>query len=65
MQYNIKLDMTLDGASLQTLLQTLDNGPHRMMRGLIDTILMQARAQEEAAQQAEQPQEVPPPPAQP
>lgn len=50
MQYNIVLNMTLDLATLQTILQTLDNGPHRVVRGLIDTIVAQVREQDLAAQ---------------
>lgn len=51
MQYNIKLDLTLDATALSQLLQTLDNGPHRLMRHIIDTIIGQAQAQDQAAQQ--------------
>jgi hypothetical protein len=52
MEYNINLNMRLDAGALNTLLQTLDNGPHKLMRGLIDTIIQQAQAQDKAAQEA-------------
>jgi hypothetical protein len=52
MEYNINLNMRLDAGALNTLLQTLDNGPHKLMRGLIDTIISQAREQDMAAQKA-------------
>lgn len=50
MEYNIQLNMRLDAGALQTLLRTLDSGPHGLMRGIIDTIISQARQQDEAAQ---------------
>lgn len=56
MEYNIQLNMRLDAGSLQTLLRTLDGGPHGLMRGLIDTIISQARQQDEAAQPQAQPE---------
>lgn len=46
MEYNIQLAMRLDVGSLQTLLRTLDSGPHGLMRGIIDTIVSQARQQD-------------------
>jgi hypothetical protein len=49
MEYQINLNMRLDAGALQTLLRTLDGGPHGLMRGLIDTIMQQAQAQEDAA----------------
>ena len=58
MEYNIQLNMRLDAGALQALLRTLDQGPHGLMRGIIDTIATQMRAQEDAAAQ---PQPVPPP----
>lgn len=60
MDYKIKLDMTLDAGALQTLLQTLNNGPHGLMRSLIDNIVSQAQEQEAAAkaEQAAQPTDV-------
>lgn len=54
MEYNIQLSMRLDVGSLQTLLRTLDSGPHGLMRGIIDTIISQARQQDEEAQKAAQ-----------
>lgn len=59
MQYNIKLDLSLDTTALSQLLGTLDNGPHRLMRPIIDTIINQAQAQDMAAQAPAQ--AVPPP----
>lgn len=56
MEYNIQLSMRLDAGALQTLLRTLDSGPHGLMRGIIDTVIAQARAQEEEAQKAAQPE---------
>lgn len=56
MEYNIQLSMRLDAGALQTLLRTLDSGPHGLMRGIIDTIIAQARAQDEEAQKAAQPE---------
>lgn len=53
MQYNIKLDLSLDSGALSQLLTTLDGGPHRLVRGMIDSIIDQARAQDAAAQQPE------------
>lgn len=55
MEYNIQLNMRLDGQSLQSLLRALDSGPHGLMRGIIDNIVNQCRMQEEelAKQQAE------------
>lgn len=63
MEYNIQLNMRLDAGALQALLRTLDQGPHGLMRGIIDTIVSQMRAQDEAAQvptppSAEQPEAV-------
>lgn len=55
MEYNIQLSMRLDAGALQTLLRTLDGGPHGLMRGVIDTIMAQARAQEEEAAKAAAP----------
>jgi hypothetical protein len=48
MNYKIKLDFTLDAAALQALLRTLDAGPHGLMRGIIDSIIEQAKEQEAA-----------------
>ena len=57
MEYNIQLNMRLDAGALQALLRTLDQGPHGLMRGIIDTIATQMRAQEEAmAASAAQPE---------
>lgn len=62
MEYNIQLSMRLDAGALQTLLRTLDSGPHGLMRGIIDTIISQARQQDEEAQKAAQaPTETPEP----
>ena len=57
MNYQIKLDMSMDANSLNTLLGALNSGPHGLMRGIIDNILAQAKEQEEAAraEQAAQP----------
>ena len=53
MQYQIKLDMNMDANSLNTLLGALGSGPHNFVRPIIDTILQQAKEQEEAAQAAQ------------
>lgn len=60
MNYQIKLDMSMDANSLNTLLGALNSGPHGLMRGIIDNILAQAKEQEEAAraEQAAQPTDV-------
>ena len=60
MNYNIKLDINLDGAALQTLLRTLDGGPHGLMRGIIDAVIQQAQAQEAAAKEAAKPADTTP-----
>lgn len=65
MEYNIQLSMRLDVNSLQTLLRTLDSGPHGLMRGIIDTIISQARQQDEEAQKAAQAPAEQPAPEQP
>lgn len=52
MEYNIQLNMRLDDGALQTLLRTLDQGPHGLMRGIIDVIVAQKRTQDEAAMAA-------------
>ena len=52
MEYNIQLNMRLDDGALQTLVRTLDQGPHGLMRGIIDVIVAQKRAQDEAAMTA-------------
>jgi hypothetical protein len=57
MQYQIKLDMNMDANSLNTLLGALGSGPHNFVRPIIDTILQQAKEQEEAAR-AKQPEEI-------
>jgi hypothetical protein len=57
MQYQIKLDMNMDANSLNTLLGALGSGPHNFVRPIIDTILQQAKEQEEAAR-AEQSEEI-------
>ena len=49
MEYNIQLSMRLDANALQTFIRTLDGGPHGRMRGIIDSVISQARQQEEAA----------------
>ena len=54
MEYKIKLDMSMDANSLNTLLGALGSGPHNFVRPIIDSILAQAKEQEEAAK-AEQP----------
>ncbi len=54
MEYKIKLDMSMDANSLNTLLGALGSGPHNFVRPIIDNILAQAKEQEEA-NRAEQP----------
>lgn len=54
MEYNIQLNMRLDAGALQTLLRTLDSGPHGLMRGIVDTVISQARQQDEEAKLAAQ-----------
>lgn len=49
MEYKIKLDMSMDANSLNTLLGALGSGPHNFVRPIIDNILAQAKEQEEAA----------------
>jgi hypothetical protein len=56
MHYQIKLDMNMDVNSLTTLLGALGSGPHNFVRPIIDSILQQAKEQEEAAK-AEEPAE--------
>lgn len=51
MEYNIQLNMRLDGQALQQLLRALDTGPHGLMRGIIDSVINQCRMQEEEAAQ--------------
>lgn len=67
MEYNIQLSMRLDAGALQTLIRTLDDGPHGLMRGIIDSVISQARQQEEEAQKAAAaaPTDVEPKPEQP
>ena len=57
MNYQIKLDMSMDANSLNTLLGALGSGPHNFVRPIVDNILAQAKEQEEAAraEQAAQP----------
>jgi len=43
MEYKIKLDMSMDANSLNTLLGALGSGPHNFVRPIIDNILAQAR----------------------
>ena len=52
MNYQIKLDMSMDANSLNTLLGALGSGPHNFVRPIIDSILAQAKEQEEAARNA-------------
>ena len=60
-EYHIQLSMRLDAGALQALIRTLDSGPHGLMRGIIDTIISQARQQDDAANSAAAPgQEIPP-----
>lgn len=59
MDFNIKLDLKLDLNGVNALLNLLNNGPHGMVRPIIDDIVLQAQEQEKAAQ-AQQP--VPPAP---
>jgi hypothetical protein len=60
MEYKIKLDMNMDANSLNTLLGALGSGPHNFVRPIIDSILAQAKEQEEAAraEQAAEPTDV-------
>jgi len=57
MEYKIKLDMSMDANSLNTLLGAVGSGPHNFVRPIVDNILAQAKEQEEAAraEQAAQP----------
>jgi len=52
MEYNIKLDMRLPIGALQNLINVLDAGPHGLVRPMIDEIIAQAKAQDEAAKAA-------------
>ena len=52
MEYKIKLDMSMDANSLNTLLGALGSGPHNFVRPIVDNILAQAKEQEEAARNA-------------
>jgi hypothetical protein len=56
MEYKIKLDMSMDANSLNTLLGTLGSGPHNFVRPIIDNVLAQAKEQEEAARAAQEAQ---------
>lgn len=49
MNYTIKLEMNIDANGVQTLIRTLDVGPHGLVRGMIDNIIQQAQAQENEA----------------
>jgi hypothetical protein len=53
MEYKIKLDMSMDANSLNTLLGALGSGPHNFVRPIIDNVLAQAKEQEEAARAAQ------------
>jgi hypothetical protein len=53
MNYNIKLEMSMDANSLNTLLGTLGSGPHNFVRPIIDNVLAQAKEQEDAARAAQ------------
>jgi hypothetical protein len=65
-EYNIQLNMRLDGQALQQLLRTLDTGPHGLMRGIIDNVINQCRMQEEeVAQKQAAASEAPPETVQP
>ena len=52
MNYQIKLDMNMDANSLNTLLGALGSGPHNFVRPIVDSILAQAKEQEEATRNA-------------
>lgn len=54
MNYNIKLEFTLDGNSLRQLVGTLDLGPHGLVRPIVDSIITQAQVQDSAAQAEQQ-----------
>ncbi len=51
MDYNIKLDIRCQAAAVQQLIAVLNNGPHGLVRPIIDDIVLQAQEQEKAAQQ--------------
>ena len=53
MNYQIKLEMSMDANSLNTLLGALGSGPHNFVRPIIDNVLAQAKEQEEAARAAQ------------
>lgn len=55
MEFNIKLELTIDGASLGQLVSVLDLGPHKLVRPIIDDIVAQARTQESQAKAAQEP----------
>lgn len=65
MEYNIKLDLRLPLNALNQLIGTLDNGPHGLVRPLIDNIIAQATEQDKAAKNLTTPDDVPTPPATP
>jgi len=52
MDYNIKLDIRCQAAAVQQLIAVLNNGPHGLVRPIIDDIVLQAQEQEKAAQAA-------------
>ena len=52
MDFNIKLDLKLDLNGVNALLNLLNNGPHGLVRPIIDDIVLQAQEQEKAAQAA-------------
>lgn len=53
MNYNIKLEMSMDANALSALLGTLGSGPHNFVRPIIENVLAQVKEQEDAATAAE------------
>jgi len=52
MEYIIKFDMKMSPAALQQLVAVLDNGPHGLVRPLVDNIIAQVNEQNKAADEA-------------
>jgi hypothetical protein len=52
MNYNIKLELALPLNALQQLIAVLDNGPHGLVRPMVDSIIAQATEQDKAARDA-------------
>jgi 2-keto-3-deoxy-L-rhamnonate aldolase RhmA len=60
MNYNIKLELALPLNALQQLIAVLDNGPHGLVRPMVDSIIAQATEQDKAARDAAD-KDLPPP----